>query len=258
MHHIPRKRFGQHFLEDPFVIQQILAAMQLEKNDKVVEIGPGLGALTKSLLTKLPKLSAIEIDRDLQAHLEKLFPADRLTLIKKDALEVDYSLFGHSLRIVGNLPYNIGTAIILHCLRYQENIRDMHFMLQKEVAERLTAKPGSKDYGRLTVMVQYHCELEFLFEVPPEVFSPPPKVYSGVVRLEPYACLPYGPVDLKSFYRVLLKAFSMRRKTLFNNVKDLFTLAELERLGIDPKSRAEDIDVKKFVILANYLSNKGK
>ena len=197
MSHRPRKRFGQNFLQSPHIVNQILALLHIQKSDKIVEIGPGLGALTQPLLKYLDHLIAIEIDRDLQAHLQALPIAEgKLQLIPGDALTVDYSQWGSSLRIVGNLPYNISTPLVLHLLKYSTFIADMHFMLQKEVVKRLAAKPGTKDYGRLTVMVQYHCEVESLLDVPPESFHPMPKVDSAVVSLIPHKFPLYPQVDL--------------------------------------------------------------
>lgn len=255
MSHRPRKRFGQNFLQNQQIIAQILNALHLQKDDKVIEIGPGLGALTQPLLKYLDKLIAVEIDTDLQSYLRSLTIArNKLELIPADALTVDYSQWGSGLRVVGNLPYNISTPLLLHLLGYASAIDDMHFMLQKEVVERLAAQPGTKDYGRLTVMVQYHCEVESLFEVPPEAFHPKPKVDSAVVRLMPYRASPYPAVDIAAFEQLLAKAFSMRRKTLANNLKPVLSAVELSDLGIDPLARPEQIAVMDYVKITKFIT----
>jgi 16S rRNA (adenine1518-N6/adenine1519-N6)-dimethyltransferase len=256
MKHYPRKRFGQNFLQNQSIINQILSAANLQENDKVIEIGPGLGALTQPLLRQLNHLTAIEIDRDLQQHLLELPSAtNKLTLVATDALTVDYSQWGPQLRVLGNLPYNIATTLLLYLLKFMDYIDDMHFMLQKEVALRLAAKPGSKAYGRLSVMVQYHCEVEHLFDVPPEAFYPRPKVDSAIIRLIPYKESPYPPVDLKSLESLLVQAFSMRRKTLANNLKSMLSITQLSELGIDPISRPEQISVANYVQLAKFITS---
>lgn len=253
MSHRPRKRFGQNFLQSRAIIEQILAALQLQAQDKVVEIGPGMGALTEGLLRYLNKLNAIEIDRDLQDHLKGSFGSDRLMLIADDALQVDYRRFGHELRIVGNLPYNIASPLMLHLLKFADKILDMHFMVQKEVALRLAASPGTRDYGRLTVMIQYHCEVNYLFDVPPESFYPKPRVDSAVVRIKPYRERPYPEVSTIALENLLRQAFSMRRKTLANNLKPLLSAAELEHLGIESSLRPEQISISDFVALAKFF-----
>lgn len=259
MSHRPRKRFGQNFLQNPHVIDQILSALHLQKNDKVIEIGPGLGALTRPLLKYLDHLIAIEIDRDLQAHLSALpIAKDKLQLIAADALTLDFSQWGRDLRVIGNLPYNISTPILFHLLDYSSSIADMHFMLQKEVVERLAAQPGTKDYGRLTVMVQYHCDVESLFEVPPEAFHPQPKVDSAVVRLIPYQVPAYPVVDVQALEQLVAQAFAMRRKTLANNLKPLLSAAQLSDLGINPQSRPEQISVGDYVLITKFLSSADK
>jgi 16S rRNA (adenine1518-N6/adenine1519-N6)-dimethyltransferase len=254
--HRPRKRFGQNFLQSPAIIHHILAALNLQMADKVVEIGPGMGALTQPLIEQLQHLIAIEIDRDLQAHLQSsLHLKERLELINGDALEVDYRQWGSDLRVIGNLPYNISTPLILHLLSFADSIKDMHFMLQKEVVERLAGQPGSKDYGRLSVMVQYHCEVEHLFNVPAESFHPQPKVESAVVRLIPHSLSPFPAVNIETLQRVVAMAFSMRRKTLANNLKPIIRATELHELDIDPGLRPEQISVMNFVKLTNFITN---
>lgn len=256
MNHRPRKRFGQNFLQNRHIIADILNAAHLHQDDKVVEIGPGLGALTQPLLKQLKHLIAIEIDTDLQAHLATLpVAADKLDIVPADALTVDYSQWGGELRILGNLPYNISTPLLLHLLNYAQWIEDMHFMLQKEVVMRLAAQPGTKAYGRLSVMVQYHCEVEHLFDVPPEAFHPKPKVDSAIVRLVPYRTSPYPIVDINTLEQLVAQAFSMRRKTLANNLKPMFSAAQLTELGVDPIARPEQIVVIDYVRLAKFMVN---
>ena len=257
MRHNPRKRFGQNFLQDQRVIEQIIQALHPQKSDNVVEIGPGLGALTLPLLRFLPHLQAVEIDHDVQAYWQALPEAQgKLQLIPADALTVDYSQWGPQLRLIGNLPYNISTPLLIHFLKYASHIKDMHFMLQKEVVERLAAVPGTKDYGRLTVLLQYHAEVDYLFDVPPEAFTPAPKVDSAVVRIMPYQEPPYPKVPVAQLEAVVAKAFSMRRKTLKNNLKELVSAEELQGLGIDASQRAEQLTVEQYVQLTQYILNK--
>jgi 16S rRNA (adenine1518-N6/adenine1519-N6)-dimethyltransferase len=256
MQHRPRKRFGQNFLQDHHVINSILRAFHPQLTDNVLEIGPGLGALTIPLMNTLNSLTAIEIDRDLQVHLAGLpSAADKLHLIDADALTVDFSLLGEHLRVIGNLPYNISTPLLLHLLGFSKHIDDMYFMLQKEVVERLAAAPGSKTYGRLSVVVQYRCEVENLFIVPPTAFHPQPKVESAVVRLVPYQDSPYPNVNLAELERLVACAFSMRRKTLANNLKPLMTANDLISLDIDPGLRPEQISIMDYVHIAKFITN---
>lgn len=256
-----RKRFGQHFLHDPSVIHKIISALQLKRGDNVVEIGPGLGALTTHLLPLLEHLAVVELDRDviprLVAHCEGL---GELEVYSADALRFDFAALAStekSLRIVGNLPYNISTPLLFHLLTQARVIKDMHFMLQKEVVERITAFPGHSAYGRLSVMVQYHCQVEALFTVKPGAFNPPPKVDSAVVRLIPYGEIPYIARDPTLFAEVVRLAFSQRRKTLRNSLRLLFTPEQLLELAIDPKQRAEELSVQQFVQMANLLNRSG-
>ncbi|STX49999.1 dimethyladenosine transferase (16S rRNA dimethylase) [Legionella busanensis] len=256
MKHKPRKRFGQNFLKDQAIIANIINALRLHPDDNVLEIGPGKGALTHLLLKHLKKLRAVEIDRDLQAFLSQAFKPDQLEIIAADALAIPYDTWGSQLRIVGNLPYNISTPLILHLLSFVKNIKDMHFMLQKEVVERLSAEPGSKDYGRLSIIVQYYCEVTPLFDVPPEAFYPEPKVNSSVVKLVPYLTLPHPAADLKILQNLVATAFSMRRKTLANNLKSLISAQELTNLGIDAGYRPEQISLLNYIRVANFLADK--
>lgn len=256
MAHRPRKRFGQNFLQNRQIIDNIIRALNLNPGDNVLEIGPGMGALTQPLLSILDKLTAVEIDTDLQALLAAMPQTHgKLTLIDADALKVDYSQFGDQLRVIGNLPYNISTPLLLRLLRHAAHIDDMHFMLQKEVVERIAAGPGSKAYGRLSVMLQYYCEVEHLFNVPPTAFHPQPKVDSAIVRLTPYSISPYPHVEFESLESLVACAFSMRRKTLANNLKPIINAAGLTDLGIDPGLRPEQISVSQYVLLARFVSN---
>ena len=256
MAHRPRKRFGQNFLQNRHIIDSIIQALNPQPSDNVLEIGPGLGALTQPLLRKLDKLTAIEIDTDLQAHLTAMPQASNvLTVVDADALTIDYSQFGKQLRVIGNLPYNISTPLLLRLLHYIPFINDMHFMLQKEVVLRLAAAPGSKAYGRLSVILQYYCEVEHLFDVPPTAFHPQPKVDSAIVRLTPHANPLYPVVEFTDLERLVACAFSMRRKTLANNLKPLISAAELTALGIDPVMRPEQISVAQYVQLTEFVAN---
>ncbi|WP_298609505.1 16S rRNA (adenine(1518)-N(6)/adenine(1519)-N(6))-dimethyltransferase RsmA [uncultured Thiothrix sp.] len=253
-----KKRFGQHFLHDRGVIERMLRALNLSPKDRVVEIGPGPGALTFPLLERLPQLDVVEIDRDVIAWWQQQPQAQgKLTIHALDALKLDVqSLRGDSepLRIVGNLPYNISTPLLFHLLEQGSHIRDMLFMLQKEVVDRITAAPDSNDYGRLSVMIQYFCETSYLMKVGPGAFNPPPKVDSAVVYLKPWINLPYPAKHLPSFSHLVAQAFAQRRKTLRNTLKGLITAEQMESLGIDPTRRAETLAVKDFVNLANLLS----
>ncbi len=256
MNHRPRKRFGQNFLHDQNVIRGIVAAIHPQTGERLVEIGPGLGALTEPLLTALGEMDVVELDRDLVPRLQQQFATQgTLHIHNADALKFDFCSLRQTgdekLRVVGNLPYNISTPLIFHLLDQSPCIHDMHFMLQKEVVQRLAAKPGGDDYGRLSVMVQYRCEVEKLFTVPPGAFNPPPKVDSAIVRLIPYATPPYPANDEKFFSRLVNQAFSQRRKTLRNNMKGLLDATAIEALGIDPGCRPETLTLEQFVALAN-------
>lgn len=255
MKHRARKRFGQNFLSDQSIINSIISLIKPQEGDNLIEVGPGLGALTYHLLEHAKHCRAIEIDRDLIAHLQKTTPAyGQLEILEGDVLTVDFSTLGQSQRIIGNLPYNISTPLILHLLSAVSSIKDMYFMLQKEVVERLAAKPGTKAYGRLTVMVQYHCQVEHLLNVPPEAFEPAPKVDSAIVRLLPHQTNPYPKVDIKQFQTTLSTAFSMRRKTLRNNFKKLLDDQAWQTLSIDPSLRPEVLTIDEFVRISHYLN----
>ncbi len=254
--HRARKRFGQNFLHDRGIIQGIVRAISPRQGQRLLEIGPGQGAITAELLASGCQLDVIELDRDLLPILEEKFSAfDNFYLHEGDALKFDIpGLAGNDpLRVVGNLPYNISTPLIFHLLSAQHCIQDMHFMLQKEVVDRLAAGPGSKTYGRLGVMAQYYCEVEALFDVPPESFSPRPKVMSSIVRLTPHAALPHPADSINTLQQVLREAFNMRRKTLRNNLKNSISEAQLTTLGIDPGARPERLDLAEFVAIANFI-----
>ena len=255
MTHRPRKRFGQNFLQNRHIIDDIIRALNPQPTDTMVEIGPGLGALTEPLLRRLTTLTAIEIDTDLQAHLMSApWALNKLVVIGADALTIDYQTLGERIRVVGNLPYNISTPLLLHLLQYATHIDDMHFMLQKEVVERMAASPGNKDYGRLSVMVQYHCEVEALFDVPPSAFYPKPAVDSAIVRLVFHQTPVYPTVSIAALETLVALAFSMRRKTLANNLKPVLSATEISALGLDPLLRPEQISVMEYVQLAKFVN----
>ena len=253
MKHVPRRRFGQNFLVDRGIINAIVAAIGPQRTDTVVEIGPGLGALTEPLLACVDHLHVVEIDRDLIARLKQRHPPERLTIHEGDALAFDFPKIGRGLRLVGNLPYNISTPLLFHLAAYGDAVRDMHFMLQKEVVERLVAVPGDSDFSRISVMLQYRFHLEWLLDVPPESFDPAPKVDSAVVRLIPKAAAELDARDPGRLERVVQQAFSQRRKMLRNTLKGLLDEAAFAELGIDPTARAEDLAVADYVRIANSL-----
>ena len=253
--HTPRKRFGQNFLIDDGIIHAIVHAIQPQPGETVVEIGPGLGALTQPLLECLPHLHAVELDRDIVARLQRTWPADRLTLHSSDALKFDFGALGHDLRIIGNLPYNISTPLLFHLIEFSAHIRDLHFMLQKEVVERMVAEPSTTDYGRLTIMLQRRFHLEWLLDVPPTAFNPPPKVNSAVVRLIPKTAAEILPLDDALFARIVLAAFSQRRKTLRNTLGNFLKAADFTALNIDAGLRAEALPVSDYEAITQHLSH---
>ena len=252
-----RKRFGQNFLRDQNIIAKIIAAIAPNENDNIVEIGPGLGAMTKHLLPLVKSLDVIELDRDLIPKLENICrDLGELKIHQADVLKFDFAtlaLAKNSLRIVGNLPYNISTTLLFHLLQQIDYIQDMHFMLQKEVAERIAASSGTKNYGRLTIMVQYFCQVKILVQVPPQAFYPVPKVDSAVVRLVPHKKTAKPAKNIDNLEKLVKQAFSKRRKTLHNNLKGLITDEQLQQLDIDPQIRAEKLEVADFVKLSNLL-----
>ncbi len=258
MKHIPRKRFGQHFLTDQAVIADIVGAIRPQGDDAMVEIGPGLGALTTPLAAVLRHLHVIEIDRDIAARLRQAYPPERVSVHAGDVLEFDFSALPSELRVVGNLPYNISTPLLFHLARYAARIRDMHFMLQKEVVERMVASPGGGDYGRLSVMLQYRFDMELLFGVAPDAFSPPPQVDSAVVRLRPRPQAQLTAISESGLAQVVRRAFSQRRKTLRNALAGLLEAGDYAALGIAPGLRAENLAVGDFVAVSNYLENREK
>ncbi len=252
MQHRHKKRFGQNFLEDSSIIQQIIQAISPQPTDNLIEIGPGLGALTHPLLDALNQLKVIEIDKDLHPHLNALAKTCALQCIAADVLTVDFEQFGAEQRLVGNLPYNISTPLLFHLLEHVSLIKDMHFMLQKEVVSRLCATPNTKAYGRLSVMTQAQCTTQALFLVPPSAFNPPPKVDSAIIRLTPHYT-PLSKTLLASLERVTKQAFSMRRKTLKNTLAPLCDEKTLIALDIDPKQRPETLSVEIYLKLAKYF-----
>ncbi|WP_297527726.1 16S rRNA (adenine(1518)-N(6)/adenine(1519)-N(6))-dimethyltransferase RsmA [Thiohalobacter sp.] len=256
MKHRPRKRFGQNFLHDARIIERIVAAIDPQPGDHLVEIGPGQGALTFPLLERAGELDVIELDRDLAAWLRAQDTGGRpLRVHEQDALKTAFcALAEPPLRVVGNLPYNISTPLLFHLIGQSHCIRDMHFMLQKEVVTRMAAAPGSGDYGRLSVMVQWHCRVEPLFLVRPGAFNPPPKVDSAVVRLVPHARPPVELADPALFEQVVKAAFAQRRKTLRNSLRGLVETGAFEEAGIDPGARAETLSLAQFATLANAAS----
>lgn len=256
MEHQPRKRFGQNFLQDNGVIADIVAAIRPLPGERVVEIGPGLGALSRPLLAALGRLDAIEIDRDLAATLLTQFgPA--LNLHQGDVLDFDFHALGSDLRIVGNLPYNISTPLLFHLAKFASDIRDIHVMLQKEIVQRMVAAPGDTNFSRLSVMVQYRFDVELLIAVPPAAFNPAPKVDSAVVRLIPLHPLPHPACNEKVFAQVVTMAFSQRRKTLRNSLAACLRGDDLARLGIAPAARAQELSVAQFVAIADFVAQAG-
>ena len=255
--HKARKRFGQNFLHDHNVIENIVANLQIESGDHIVEIGPGKGALTGSILIPGVPLDIIEIDRDLVALLKQKFEAhENLRIISADALQFDFSSLqknNEKLRIIGNLPYNISTPLLFHLFENFSCIKDMHFMLQKELVDRICADPGTKKYGRLSVMSQFYCSVEPLFEVAPESFTPSPKVISAIVKLTPHSQPPVQVESLAHFNKVVRTAFSQRRKTLRNSLKSLISEEKIRALSIDPGVRAESISLNDFAKLSNTV-----
>ena len=254
--HRARKRFGQNFLHDEHWIGRIIAAIAPQKGDAIVEIGPGQAALSRKIIEAIGHETAVEIDRDLAAWLKETF-AEKLTLIEADALKLDWQtvLPGQKLRIIGNLPYNISSPLLFHLTAVADRVIDQHFMLQKEVVDRMVADPGSKVYGRLSVMLQYRYRLQKMFDVPPGAFTPAPKVTSSIVRMVPKASETLLPVDNERFAGIVAAAFNQRRKTLRNALSDWLTQEDIEAAGVNPSARAESLPVEAFVRLANTASH---
>jgi 16S rRNA (adenine1518-N6/adenine1519-N6)-dimethyltransferase len=255
MKHVARKRFGQNFLTDKMVLNDIIEAIAPQAGQVMVEVGPGLAAMTALLLKHLTHMHVVELDRDLVVRLEKTFPREKLSVHSGDALKFDFGAIpvpaDQKLRIVGNLPYNISTPLLFHFAEFAPLVEDQHFMLQKEVVERMVAPPGSKVYGRLSVMLQWRYTMSLMFIVPPTAFDPPPRVESAIVRMvpiaQPLAC------DGATLEAVVLKAFSQRRKVIRNCLAGMFTEAQLVEAGIDPSMRPETVGLVQYVALANLL-----
>ncbi len=258
--HQARKRFGQNFLHDAHVIERIVRAIAPQPEQTLVEIGPGLGAITAPLLEAAHKLHVIELDRDVIPHLQAHCAGrGELHIHQIDALKFDFAELaggGRTLRVVGNLPYNISTPLMFHLLAYAPLIIDMHFMVQKEVALRMAAAPGADDYGRLSVMLQWRCAVDLLFSVGPGAFRPAPKVDSAFVRLRPHRAAPVQVNDERRFTELVNRAFSQRRKTLRNTLKDFLSEQEIRALGIDPGLRPEVLSLAQFALLANAAHPK--
>ncbi len=253
-----KKRFGQHFLHDRQIVRRIIAAFSPHPGEFIVEIGPGQGVLTRELLPLVTRLHVIELDRDLVSRLQTDYAQEsKLIIHSADALKFDFSELissGAKLRIIGNLPYNISTPLLFHLLEQAPIIQDMLFMLQKEVVDRLSAAPGEKDYGRLSVMIQSRCEVEKLFTVAPGAFTPAPKVDSAIVYLHPYPTPPVSIADRQVFADIVRTAFAHRRKTLRNNLKDLLPVEMISAAGIDPTRRAETLSLTEFAALSNMFA----
>ena len=258
--HRARKRFGQNFLSDPNIIRKIIEAIRPLPGDRMVEIGPGLGAMTEPLMARLDHLHVVEIDRDLIARLKTAHSPDKLTIHEGDALKFDFGSLvadGAPLRVVGNLPYNISTPILFHLSAYAEKVKDMTFMLQKEVIMRMVAEPGTEEYGRLSVMLQYRFRMGRMFDVPPGAFRPAPKVMSSIVRMAPLPKDQLGAQDETLLGKIVTAAFGQRRKTLKNTLRDYMGDADFAALGIDPSLRGEKLSVEQFVAIANHCSARG-
>ncbi len=257
MKHQARKRFGQNFLVDQQVIARIVSTINPQANELMVEIGPGQAALTRPLLQSGAELHLVEIDRDLAETLRHrllLYPNGQLHIA--DALRLDFAelLQGRRFRLVGNLPYNISTPLLFHVLQWQSQIIDMHFMLQKELVDRMCSNPGSKAWGRLAIMVQYHCEVVRMFDVPPAAFSPAPKVQSSIVRLVPHAQPPVEISSMANFQKLVTQVFNHRRKTLRNCLKGMLEVEQIEALGIDLGLRPEMLDLATFASLSRLMN----
>ena len=252
--HRARKRFGQNFLQDSHVIQRIVNALKPKAGDRIVEIGPGLGALTAPLIEAAGKIEVVEIDRDLVERLQRQFSGEVLQIHCGDALKFDFrALAGESgkLRLIGNLPYNISTPLLFHLMAQLDCIADIHCMLQKEVIERMAAQPGEKNYGRLSIMLQYHCRVTKLFNVGPGAFNPPPKVESAVARLVPHKAPPVQINDEALFARLVNQAFTQRRKTLRNALKTYLSAEQMAAAGVNPSARPETLSLQDFANLSN-------
>ena len=254
MKHVAKKKFGQNFLKDASIIHAIIQSIQPLQDDLLVEIGPGLGALTKPLLEKTKHLFAIELDRDIVNWMQNQYSKNNITIFNEDALNFNFYQFDQKIRIVGNLPYNISTPILFKCIENIKIITDLHFMLQKEVVDRMIAAPSSSEYGRLSVMLQYYFAMEHLVHVPKESFNPEPKVESSFVRLIPHDNYPFVANNIDQFGKIVKEAFSQRRKTIRNTLKNFMNANDFENIDINPQLRAENLSVSDFVKISNYLS----
>ncbi len=255
--HQARKRFGQNFLSDPNIIRKIIEAIRPKEGDRIVEIGPGLGAMTEPLMDALGHLHVVEIDRDLIARLKSTHPPERLTIHEGDALKFDFATIvpdGVPLRVVGNLPYNISTPLLFHLAEFADGVRNMTFMLQKEVVMRMVAEPGTADYGRLSVMLQYRFRMGWLFDVPPEAFRPAPKVTSSIVRMVPRPPEERTAQDEALLGQIVTAAFGQRRKTLRNTLREFLVEDDFAALELDPGLRGERLTVADFVAIANHCA----
>jgi 16S rRNA (adenine1518-N6/adenine1519-N6)-dimethyltransferase len=254
--HKAKKKFGQNFLVDERIIADIIRAIRPEPGDNMVEIGPGLGALTRPLLKLLNTLHVVEIDRDIIARLKSDYPQDKIVIHEGDALKFDFGMLPAPLRIVGNLPYNISSPLLFHFSSYAARITDMHFMLQNEVVERMVAAPSTPEYGRLSVMLQYRFHMEKLIDVPPESFRPAPKVDSAIVRMIPIPADKIAVKDEALFAKVVSSAFGQRRKTLRNTLRPYLAEADFAQLGLDAQLRAENLGVAEFAGITKLLSGR--
>ncbi|MEG3765987.1 16S rRNA (adenine(1518)-N(6)/adenine(1519)-N(6))-dimethyltransferase RsmA [Alteromonas sp. 14N.309.X.WAT.G.H12] len=262
--HTARKRFGQNFLHDDYVIGNIVNAINPQEGENLVEIGPGLGALTDPVCEEVSKLTVVELDRDLADRLRHHpFHGTKLTIVEQDALKLDFTDLLEQmpnpkgkLRVFGNLPYNISTPLMFHLFSFSSHVHDMHFMLQKEVVNRLAAAPGSKSYGRLSVMAQYYCTVIPVLHVPPEAFKPPPKVDSAVVRLIPHSAPPVALKSVPLLEKVCAAAFNQRRKTIRNSLKDYVSEEELGQLDLSATARAETLSLADFAAIANFVAER--
>ncbi|HJH22941.1 MAG TPA: 16S rRNA (adenine(1518)-N(6)/adenine(1519)-N(6))-dimethyltransferase RsmA [Paenalcaligenes hominis] len=252
--HQARKRFGQNFLHDEGVIHQIVRAIDPQPQDKLIEIGPGMSALTLPLIQAVQHLQVIEIDRDLVQYLQKRYSAEQLSILSADVLTVDFSQFGPGLRIVGNLPYNISSPLLFHLMQFADQVIDQHFMLQKEVIERMVAKPGDSLYGRLSIMLQARYRMQKLFDVAPEAFDPAPKVTSAVVRMRPLKADRPQAKNAAVFEKVVAQAFSQRRKMLRRTLAQWAQHIDWEQVGIDPTDRAEHVSLQQYIALSDALT----
>ena len=253
MKHVAKKKFGQNFLKDSSIIHAIIQSIQPLQDDLLVEIGPGLGALTKPLLEKTKHLFAIELDRDIINWMQNQYSKNNITIFNEDVLNFNFHQFDKKIRIVGNLPYNISTPILFKCIEDIKIITDLHFMLQKEVVDRMIAAPSSSEYGRLSVMLQYYFAMEHLVHVPKKSFDPEPKVESSFVRLIPYDNYPFVANNIDQFGKIVKEAFSQRRKTIRNTLKNFMNANDFENIDINPQLRAENLSVSDFVKISNYL-----